>query len=423
MRPRWRHVEARMMLHRFFTLAALAAAALLTPLRAAQAQPGSRIERPTDAELVALRPVAERGAAGLVDYPDAGPGARITVAVPVAAPLAQVRHALLDAERWPEYMPALRSVALLSRRGRRAAFRFEVAASLLDVTATTSLVEVGERRVDFSVLESDFGVAAARWDLLDDGPGRTLLVITTWSDPSQGHWLLRQASRANLTSIAGMNVAVDLVLALSVARRAMSLAGVAMPARPARTSAPPDELAPPAAGPWFDLASGPRRYYVYSFALAPDGAVAQATVMHQTWGRADVLQSRIDDVARYRDVVPGVRASEPAGDATEDTARAQLTLSSPFDSADGVMARRRVAPGVVTLEGESGSLAPVRWRWDVIRDAQRGTIVELTSAVNESLASTIVRAAAGREPYLHAGLAALRELVWLRYMLAGLPFA
>jgi 2-C-methyl-D-erythritol 2,4-cyclodiphosphate synthase len=43
--------------------------------------------------------------------------------------------------------------------------------------------------------------------------------------------------------------------------------------------------------------------------------------------------------------------------------------------------------------------------------------------IRESLAATIVRAAAGREPYLHAGLAALRELVWLRYMLAGLPFA
>ena len=395
---------------------------LVTP-RVGSAQVGSRIDCPPTEDLRMLRPLADHGAAALVYYPDAGPGSRVTVAVPVAAPLDVVRRALLDAERWPEYMPALRAVTLLSRRGRRAAYRFEVSASLLDVTATTSLTEVGERRVDFNVLESDFGAAAARWDMLDDGPGRTLLVITTWSDPSQGHWLLRQAARANQTSTAGMGVAVDLVLTLSVARRAVALAGTATPARPTRTSAPATTLEPPAAGPWFDLAAGPRRYYVYSFAIAPDGAVSQATITHQTWGRADVLRARIDDVARYRELVPGVRRSEVTGDATGDVARASVTLNSPFDSADGVLARRHLTPDSVLLEGETGSLHGARWRWDVVHDAQRGTIVHLTSAVNEDLASTIARAAAGREPYLYAGLGALRELVWLRYMLAGLPFA
>lgn len=411
-----------MMLRRFASLVCALAFALCLPATSF-AQVGSRIECPPAEDLRQLRPLAERGAAALVYYPDAGPGARVTVAVPVAAPVEVVRRALLEAERWPEYMPALRSVTLLSRRGRRAAYRFEVSASLLDVSATTSLTEVGDRRVDFNVLESDFGAAAARWDLLDDGPGRTLLVITTWSDPSQGHWLLRQAARANQTSTAGMGVAVDLVLSLSVARRAVTLAGTATPPRPARTSAPGASLEPPAAGPWFGLASGPRRYYVYSFALAPDGAVSQATITHQTWGRADVLQSRIDDVTRYSEFVPGVRRSDATGASTADTARADVSLSSPFDSGAGVLARRRVSPGVVTLEGETGSLHGARWRWDVVRDAAHGTIVHLTSAVNEDLASTIARAAAGREPYLYAGLGALRELVWLRYMLAGLPFA
>jgi hypothetical protein len=106
--------------------------------------------------------------------------------------------------------------------------------------------------------------------------------------------------------------------------------------------------------------------------------------MHQTWGRADVLQSRIDDVARYRDVVPGVRASEAAGVATSDTARAQLTLSSPFDSADGIMARRQVAPGTVTLEGESGSLTHVRWRWALGSCTLTGALLEPLTFPNMS---------------------------------------
>jgi carbon monoxide dehydrogenase subunit G len=357
----------------------------------------------------------------LVFYPDAGPGARISITIPVAAPLAAVRQALLDAERWPEYMPALRSVSLLSRRGRRAAYRFEVAASLFDVSATTSLVEVGERRVDFTVHESDFGIAAARWDLIDDGPGRTLLVVTNWSDPSQGHWLLRRAASSNQTAIAGMNLAVDLVLGLSVSRRALTLAGTPTTPRPARVTAPPAPLTPATFGPWASLASEPRRYYVYQFALAPDGAVSQMTVLHQTWGQHEVLRRRLDDIARYSAVLPGVRRSEVEGETTGDEVRATMRIDTPFDEATGMVVRRREGEGTVLIEGRSGTLNGARWRWDLTRDPARGTLVALTGRPTESMASDVVRAAAGREPYLHAGLAALRQLMWMRYMLAGIP--
>lgn len=400
----------------FVGLAALALAAV--PARA-WAQVGSRIDCPPRAELQALRPLAERGAAALVYYPDAGPGARISVVVPVAAPLATVRRALLDAERWPDYMPALRGVTLLSRRGRRAAYRFEVNASLLDVTATTSLVEVGERRVDFTVQESEFGPAAARWDMIEESPTRTLLVITSWSDPSQGHWLLRRAASSNPSATAGMNVAVDLTLALSVARRATALTGVALPARPARTSAPTGELRPPTVGPWVSLT---HRYYVYSFDIAPDGAVAQMSVVGQTWGRADVLRARLEDIGHYSEHVPGVRLSRAEGDTTSDRVRATFSVNTPFDTADGTLVRRRAPDGAIFLDGDSGAFAQTGWRWDVIRDPEHGVLLALTGGVEESLASVVTRAAAGREPYLYAGVSALRKLVWLRYMLAGIPF-
>jgi hypothetical protein len=393
-------------------------AALLALPAVGSAQVGSRLECPPAAELQLLRPLADGGAAALVYYPDAGPGARISVVYPVAAPLAVVRRALLDAERWPEFMPALRGVTLLSRRGRRAAFRIEVAASLLDVSAVTSLTEVNERRVDFGVQESDFGVAAARWDLLDDGPGRTLIVMTNWSDPSQGHWLLRQTARSNLTATAGMNVAVDLILALSVGRRALDLSGTRTPPRPPRAAAPSPALEAPAMGPWVSLVNDPKRYYVFAFRLAEDGAVSQLTVVHHTWGRADALASRIEGLTRYGDHLPGVRAAAVEG--SDD--RFTLNVSTPLDSASGTLVRRREPSGAIVLEGTSGTLQHARWRWDITRTENRGTLLALTGDVRESMASTIVRAAAGREPYLYAGVAALRELMWMRYMLAGIPF-
>lgn len=393
-------------------------AALLALPRLAAAQVGSRLECPPREELAQLRPLADHGAAALVYYPDAGPGARITVIVPVAAPVALVRRALLEAERWPEFIPALRTVTTLSRRGRRAAYRFDVTASLLDVGAVTTLTEVNERRVDFTVQESDFGVAAARWDLLDDGPGRTLVVTTNWSDPSQGHWLLRQTARSNLTATAGMNVAVELILALSVSRRALTLAGTPTPPRPPRAAAPASALEPPAPGPWAALVNDPKRYYVYAFRLADDGAVAQMSVMHHTWGRADALESRLAALASYGDHLPGFRTA-PIEGASD---RVEASLSTPLDSARGTLVRRRDAAGAIVLEGRGGSLEGARWRWDITRTEGRGTLLALTSDVRESLASTLVRAAAGREPYLYAGVTALRELMWMRYMLAGIPF-
>ncbi len=396
---------------------ALFASLFALPLTAA-AQVGSRLECPPRAELALLRPLADGGAAAMVYYPDAGPGARITVAVPVAAPVAVVRRALLEAERWPEFIPALRGVTTLSRRGRRAAYRFEVSASLLDMSAITTLTDVNERRIDFTVQESDFGVAAARWDLLDDGPGRTLLVTTNWSDPSQGHWLLRQTARSNLTATAGMNVAVDLILALSVGRRALDLAGTPTPPRPARAAAPAAALEPPAQGPWVSLVNDPKRYYVFAFRLAEDGAVAQMSVMHHTWGRADALESRLAALASYGDHLPGFRVT-PVEGASD---RAEVAVSTALDSASGTLVQRREPSGAIVLEGRGGSLNGARWRWDITRTERQGTLLALTGDVRESMATTVVRAAAGREPYLYAGVAALRELMWMRYMLAGIPF-
>ena len=145
--------------------------------------------------------------------------------------------------------------------------------------------------------------------------------------------------------------------------------------------------------------------------------MSQVTVVHQTWGRADVLQQRLEDLTHYHDHVPGVQVDDGA-----TVERAELRMSNSLDSANGLVVRRNDAPGTVLLEGRTGSLRGVRWRWDLTRTPDHGTVLALTSDVGEDLAGTIVRAAAGREPYIHAGVAALRDLMWMRYMLAGVPF-
>lgn len=394
-------------------LRALAPAlALALSTGSASAQVGARIEPLAADTLAALRPLAARGAAALVLDPDGGPRARITVAMPVRAPLATVRGVIIQAEAWPSFLPALGAVTTLSTHQRHAAHRMEIRAGIFDIRADTQLHEVSDRRVDFTIVSSDFGPAAARWDLIPDGPDQTFVVLTGWSDPSQGHWLLQRAAGSNPTATAGMNVAIDLVLALGVRRRAERLAGVNPSDRPAYALSDAGVPAPPERGPWDELS---RRWYTLAFTLAPDGAVTGISTLARTGASAERVGARVAEVARWQEHLPSVRETRAL-----DAGRVALTLRSPFDQGQGTVTARRLAPGVTEVEGDSGDLRGYRWRWDVDARGPDDTLVTLTGGVEPGLAALMPRTAASREPFLYAGLSGLRQLLWMRAMLAGL---
>ncbi len=392
---------------------------LLAPaLGLAQPAPSPRIEALPAETLSALAELSAPGAAALVFFPDGGPQARTTVAVRVDAPAETVRRALLDAARWPEFMPALTRVEQTARFGRRAAYRFDVAAGLLTVHATTAITERSARRIDLDVDASDFGPAGARWELVPQDGAHTLLVVTSWSDPSQGHWLFRNAATSDPSATAGMNVAVDLTLALSLARRARDLAGTPTPARPAPWTDDGALLQAPAPGRWMALHP---RYYTMVFSLDREGSVRAVNVTGQTYGPAAEVLARVQDVSRYRDHLPGVRASSWDAVPTDAApSRAHLLLRTPFDAGEGDVERRLEGPSTVFVDGRSGELAGSRWRWDVSTDPTRGTFLSLTGVPNAATATLLTRAVSAREPFLVPGAAALRQLVWLRSMLAGI---
>lgn len=388
--------------------AGLALGLALAPSIAA-AQTGSRIDALPGDALAALAPLAQRGAAALVFDPDGGARSRVTVAVPVRADLDTTRRALVEAEGWPTFMPALGEVTSLSQHGRRAAWRMTVRAGLLDIHAVTQVHEVSPRRVDFSILESDFGSAAARWDLHPTGDGGTLLVMTSWCDPSEGHWLLRRAAGSNPTATAGINVAIGLVLARAVQQQAERRAAVP----PGRSViAAPAPLPTPEPGPWDALST---RWYVLSFAFPADGSAVQVSATARTRASVDRVQSRLDAVPEWPRFLPALREVEPV-----DNQGARLRLHSPFDEAEGTVLRSAVAPGATLWQGTTPALADSAWRWDLRSTREGDTLVTLTGRVDRRLSATLPRAAAAREPLLYVGLTGLRHLLWMRGLLSGL---
>ena len=371
---------------------------------------------PTAAEMDALRPLLARGPVFLVKNADGGADARISIATRVRAPAATMHRVITTPGEYTTFMPILSSVELLSSRGTRTAFRFHVAASLFDVTALCAMNDLSERRVDVAITHSETGPGGSRWDLTPDGDGASTVSLTTWGDPSQGHWILRQVARRSPAAIAGMNISVDTVLALGAVRRAEILAGQNLPPRPAEGAAAPGVLTPPAAGPWLELT---RDATVLSMALTPEGSVTQVTVAAYTPSPPDAVVERLRDVAHHDTVWGSIREVEvlptPAG-APAGAVRYRVLTETPLVRLEGEQLLR-VEGRTVWQEGLTGDLANTSHRWDVLEAPGGGAWVLFTGGSDQNRAGRITRALMDRDPWLMAGFAGSWKIVWLRNLL------
>lgn len=371
---------------------------------------------PRPEELAALRPLLARGPVFLVKNPDGGADARITIVTRVRASAARMHQAITTPSEYTTFMPILSSVEMLAARGSRTAFRFHVAASLFDVTALCAMNDLGERRVDVAITHSETGPGGSRWDLTPESERASTVSLTTWGDPSQGHWILRQVARRSPAAIAGMNISVDTVLALGAARRAEILAGETLPPRPAQGAVAPGSLAPPEGGPWLDLA---RESTVLSMALTPEGSVTQVTVAGYTPTPPAAVIERLRDVANFHTIWGSVRETEvlpsPA-DAPAGAVRYRVVTETPLVRLEGEQLLR-VAGRTVWQDGLSGDLAGTGHRWDVLDGPDGGSWVLFTGGSDQNRAGRITRALMDRDPWLMAGFAGSWKIVWLRNLL------
>lgn len=418
---------------RLTALCALAGCASSTPRRpaatatttatvsqAAQPEPARpTLTPPPPAELDALQALLARGPAVIVRNPDGGADARITMMHRARAPLATLRRTIATPAEYGTFMPILRGVEVLSTHGTRTGFRFDVAAPLFNVSALCEMRVVGERRVDVEITESETGPGASRWDFYADGPEATTVVLTTWGDPSRGHWLLRQFARRSPASIAGMNIAVDSVLVLGASRRAEILAGASLPMRPERGDAAAGDIEPPPRGAWQGIT---RTATVLSMLMTPEGQARQVSVSAWTPVAPDVVMARLRDIDRYTRVWGSYReverlppdASDPPG-----SVRFRSRAETPLSRLEGVQ-RARFEGAVAWHEGLSGDYVGETHRWDLTPDPEGGTVVTLTGGTDLTRAGFVTRALIQRDPWLVIGFAGSWKIVWLRHLLRGL---
>lgn len=391
----------------FLTAGAAGAASTVALDALSQVAPAPVLGAPDAATRAALRALAEAGAVVLVDDMDAGAQAKVTVLCKVSAPLAEVRAVIAAPERYGDFMTVLRDVSVDSRRGSMVGFRFHAVASIFDIETNASLRVVNARRIDVSIVRSDLGPGAARWELFEDPQGGTLVSCSSWGDPSRGHWLFRQIASRGGAAVAMMTAAVSLLLSLSLVRR-LRRSGAAIVPPNNHPLAPLPEHA--------RALVGSSRGAIGAVTLAANGAVVQASSCIGAAGTTADFERWISDPSRYSQVWRSLRNLRVESRSSEGVRFwSEIDASVARSSGSRLLTMQR-DNGVATARwtGVSGDERGHEQRWDAAalgpgRVAVCATVRDEVSRVGFPLRSTL-----DREPALRAGFAFGLSVVWAR---------
>lgn len=399
-------------------LSAAASLGLSSGVAAAQSGHPAPVAAPTiapidRAELDAIRPLLARGPVIIPRAVDQHANSRPTIYVRVQAPLAVVHRVVRSPEEYRQFVPALGSVELQGRTGRRTAFRFHATAAIFDVTADVRVNVVSDRRVDVDVTRSDFGPAGTRWEFFAENANTTVVALTVWCDPAQATWAIRQFANSSAYSASSANITAETVLGLAVKRRAEILAGLNLPVRPASATNPAPQLAGPAFGTWTTaLRDG---LDVVSIELDPNGAMRSLSVARRVGATEDIVRRRLMEAQYWNQYwlwLQNVRVLQQSA----DRVRISTTLGNPLAAGSGeIEARLDPSRQTVWIEGRTGELARDRQRWDFQAAAGGGTIVMYTGYSEEAHAAWFHRILMDRDVWAVAGLTGYWKVVMINY--------
>ena len=367
-------------------------------------------------ELGRLTPLLVHGAVIMSRRVDGGATSRATIFVRIHAPLETVYRVVSSPEDYPAFIPAISNVEIRSRRGRRSAFRFHANAAVFEMTTDATMHGVSDRRIDFTIPMSDFGPSGSRWEFFPESPTETVAALTVWTDPGQGIWLVRQMAGSSGYAASSGNFTIETVLALSVKRRAESLAGAHQAIRPEHPYLPATTLSPPPAGPWLELA---HRAHMIILGLDDTGALTQITSVGTTHAAPAAIAHRLLDVEHWGQVWGWMRNTS-AITHTADSVRFRLTLEAPLASGQGEFVGT-VEPGGmgVHLDGVSGDFAGEHHRWDFVT-FDNGTFALYTGGSEALHAPWLHRQLMNRDPFAMMGMSAYWKVIMLRFGLNGL---
>jgi hypothetical protein len=336
------------------------------------------------ATLVSLDGAARRGELALVESKPDGTMRQVSMIVFVRAPAAAVRALVADVGGYVRFVPNLKRADFRQENGRWVNdWKLELPISSFSGRDEYELEPAPLGVIRFHSLES---LATYEWQFVPVDGG-CLLVETGYTDVLHANRFVR-AFVARIPSLEhGLALAAQYMLVSAIKHEAERRAGG-------------DGGPMPPVGDALERLS--QRGQAVVMRAAPDGKLAEVSVVDHAYASEEGVRQVIGDPAAYRDFMAGVQRSEI-------TERIGVDVEYVLELALPILTwattyRARIGRHAVDGAGVAGDLLGARFRWDLQRRGERDTLV--TYRANQPLArsSAIVRKLFAADPSLEYGL-------------------
>jgi hypothetical protein len=397
-------------------LLALCAALVARPASAAAAaETGGGFSA---AELASIRPLFDRHEVIALAESDArGEPRAMTLAMRVEASRQNVFKVFENPENFYYISTLFKENKVLQEHGNTKAFSWASRHKLFSVVGKNTIALFPPRRADVTVIDSSMGSGVFKVVFHEDGPDRTIVVVSGLLEVQTSEWLIRVLLGGNPAIRQAMNMAIGLVMIKGIEAMAERYQkGLPLDKHRTRGKA---GGAPAPLGQKELLALAP--LLVRGQAVLCDshkgGRLRQATVVEAFAAPASAVFTAVGTPAGYPRLIKAI-------DKVEVHANDGKTIDFSWNiglSVFGLTSRNRMtttADGVI-VEAAGGELDGAMWRWQIVPTAPNRTVVAYHGFANLRKSTAILEQTLRREPYLEHGLVAGSNMVMIRAIRRG----
>ena len=368
----------------------------------------------TPAEIALLQPLLDTGVVSLVEFAYGEQIPAIVIACQIEAPADVVASVIGEPGRYPEFMPALDSVAVTSTDGDTQSYDWSWHTAIFTLRGANTMVRYAppasheERGYRFVVRSEggDLGTGRTVWRVIPQGAGRSLVMTSSRMDLRDANYIARQLAAASSTMNRSIHVALSFSMMLRTRAEAERRSGFA------RTRIAPSTEVPlePAIDPLLYEALLLRGDLMW--VETSDGSDQGRVV---GIGRIHVDESRtraaiLDPAGFTQGLLQGAHATMLPSD---EGTRFEWGIDLPLVGTTGIMHMREQSDGVLALDGESGALGSARWRFRT-RPRDYGTLLVAWGHFDLGDGLWLVHVVEEADPAFRPGLSSSAELMMVR---------
>lgn len=188
----------------------------------------------TARELELLEPFIAQGPIALIEFKGEAELPAIIFATEVYASMDQVADVLTDPAVFPQFMPALDKVSVLSRSTQRINYAWQWQTALFAMEGQSVMTvlkppaDQPERgyRIAVENLEGDLGTGRMMWRVSPRGPNRSLVVFSSRMDLRSANWITRQLNSGKRSINRTINIALSWGMLRGIQRASEARSGL-----------------------------------------------------------------------------------------------------------------------------------------------------------------------------------------------------